>query len=72
MSFVVAAPEALVAAATDMSSVGAALSAANTAAAVSTTGLLTAGADEVSTEIAAVFSAHAQLSGAECAGGGVA
>lgn len=53
MSYVIAAPEALVAAATDLATLGSTIGAANAAAAGSTTALLTAGADEVSAEIAA-------------------
>ncbi|SON59128.1 Triacylglycerol lipase [Mycobacterium simulans] len=60
MSYVIAAPEMLAAAATDLASIGSAISAANTAAAGSTTSVLTAGADEVSTAVAALFGAHAQ------------
>lgn len=53
MSYVIAAPEALVAAATDLATLGSTIGAANAAAAGSTTALLTAGADEVSAAIAA-------------------
>ncbi|OQZ89587.1 PE family protein, partial [Mycobacterium alsense] len=59
MSYVMAAPEALTAAATDLAGVGAALTAANRAAATQTTGLLAAAGDEVSAGIAAVFSGYA-------------
>ncbi|TXB91439.1 PE family protein, partial [Mycobacterium tuberculosis] len=52
MSYVIAAPEALVAAATDLATLGSTIGAANAAAAGSTTALLTAGADEVSAAIA--------------------
>ncbi|OPE46979.1 hypothetical protein BV508_23775, partial [Mycobacterium intermedium] len=48
------------AATTDLAHIGAALTQANSAAAPSTTGLLAAGADEVSTAIAALFGSHAQ------------
>ena len=60
MSFVIAAPEVLVAAASDLAGIGTTLSAANAAAASSTTRLLAAGADEVSAAIASLFSSHAQ------------
>ncbi|SON60907.1 PE-PGRS family protein PE_PGRS26 [Mycobacterium simulans] len=60
MSFVFAAPEALVAAATSAVSIGSEISAANAAAAAPTISVLAAGADEVSAGIAALFRAHAQ------------
>src|SRR5260370_2005657 len=60
MSFVIAAPEALVVAATDLTNIGSTISGANAAAAASTETVLAAGADEVSTAIAALFGAHAQ------------
>ncbi|SOJ56713.1 putative PE-PGRS family protein PE_PGRS24 [Mycobacterium simulans] len=60
MSFVTAAPEALVAAASDLASVGSALTEANAAALAPTTGLLAAGADEVSAAIASLFGSHGQ------------
>ena len=60
MSFILAAPEALVATASDVAGIGSTLSAANAAAAAPTTGVLAAAADEVSTQIAALFSQHAQ------------
>lgn len=71
MSYVIAAPEALVAAATDLATLGSTIGAANAAAAGSTTALLTAGADEVSAAIAAIRNARPDLSGTQCAGGGV-
>ena len=55
-----AAPEALVAAASDMAGIGSTLSTANASASLPTTGLLPAAADEVSTQIATLFSAHGQ------------
>src|SRR4051794_23788170 len=61
MSFVIAVPEMLAAAASDLASIGSTVSAANAAAASSTTGLLAAGADEVSAAIAALFSGHGQM-----------
>ncbi|WP_444850736.1 cellulose binding domain-containing protein [Mycobacterium persicum] len=60
MSYVTAVPEALAAAARDITGIGSTLSAANSAAAVPTTGLLAAGADEVSAAIAGLFSSHAR------------
>src|ERR1700730_6318017 len=60
MSFVFVAPEAVVAAAGDLSGIGSAISAANSAAAASATGVLAAGADQVSAAIATVFGSHAQ------------
>ncbi|TKR49725.1 PE family protein, partial [Mycobacterium tuberculosis] len=60
MSFVIAAPEVIAAAATDLASLGSSISAANAAAAANTTALIAAGADEVSTAIAALFGAHGQ------------
>ncbi|MCV7122656.1 PE family protein, partial [Mycobacterium lacus] len=58
MSFVIAAPDRLVAAASDLAGIGSALGVANATAAAHTTELLAAGADEVSAAIAALFSAH--------------
>ncbi|WP_068187712.1 PE-PPE domain-containing protein [Mycobacterium sp. UM_CSW] len=58
MSYVLATPEWLSAAAEDLAGIGSAVDAANTAAANSTTSLLAAGADEVSTSIAGLFGAH--------------
>ncbi|WP_415624020.1 PE family protein, partial [Mycobacterium intermedium] len=60
MSFMIAAPEALIAAATDLAAIGSTVNAATTAAAAPTTGLLAAGADEVSAAVAALFGAHGQ------------
>ncbi|EUA09238.1 PE family protein [Mycobacterium kansasii 732] len=60
MSFVIAAPEALAAAASDLSGIGGAINAANAAAAGQTLGILAAGADEVSAAVAALFGAYAQ------------
>jgi hypothetical protein len=59
MSFVVAAPEALVTAASGLAGIGSAISTANAAAAAPTTGALAAAADEVSAQVAALFSEHA-------------
>ncbi|POX82210.1 PE family protein [Mycobacterium kansasii] len=59
MSFVVAVPEFLAVAASDLADIASAVVAANTAAAAPTAGVLAAGADEVSAAIAAVFAEHA-------------
>ncbi len=59
MSFVIAGPEELSAAASDLAGIGSAISAANAAAAVPTTNVLVAGADEVSAATAAVFGKQA-------------
>jgi hypothetical protein len=58
VSYVVATPEFLATAAEDLAAMGSAVSAANAAAANSTTSLRAAGIDEVSTRIAALFGAH--------------
>jgi hypothetical protein len=60
MSFLVATPDLVTAAASDLADIGSAIGAANAAAVVPTTGMLAAAADEVSVQIAAVFGAHAQ------------
>jgi hypothetical protein len=60
MSFVIAAPEFVTAAATDLANIGSKLSAADAAAATQTTGVLASAEDEVSAAIGAVFSAHGQ------------
>lgn len=60
MSWVIAAPEYVAAAANDLAGIAATLSSANSAAAVPTASVLAAGADEVSAGIAAMFGAHAQ------------
>jgi triacylglycerol lipase len=60
MSYVIAGPELMTAAATDLAGIGSDLSAAHTAAASRTTAVLAAAEDEVSAAIAAVFSAHGQ------------
>ena len=59
MSSLIAAPELITTAATDLANVGSTLNAAHAAAATQTTGVLAAAEDEVSA-IAAVFSAHGQ------------
>jgi hypothetical protein len=58
--WVIAAPEYVAAAAADLSNIGSSLSSANMAALMPTSGVLAAGADEVSAMIAALFSSHAQ------------
>jgi triacylglycerol lipase len=60
MANLAVAPEFLASAATDLSNIGSTLSAAKSAAAAPTTGILAAAEDEVSAAIAAVFSAHGQ------------
>ena len=60
MSYLVAVPEMLASAATDVEDIGSSLSAATAAAAAPTTVVAAAGADEVSSAIAALFSSHAQ------------
>ena len=60
MSFVIAAPEMMTAAATDLATIGSTLDAAHRAAAAATVGIAPAAADEVSAGIAGVFSQHAQ------------
>src|SRR5947209_8182411 len=60
MSFVIAMPELVATAATDLAGIGSSISAASAAAAAPTTVVLAAGADDVSAGIAAVFGAHAQ------------
>jgi hypothetical protein len=60
MSSLVAAPQLLADAASDLAGLGSTIKTANAAAAAPTTGLLPAAADEISTEIASLFSAHGQ------------
>ncbi len=60
MSFVIAAPEMVTDAATNLVKIGSTISAANAAAATPTSGLLAAGADEVSVAVATMFGAHAK------------
>ncbi|WP_415624043.1 PE family protein, partial [Mycobacterium intermedium] len=60
MSYVIAAPDLLSAAAADVASIGRSLSAANSAAASSTSAVAVAAGDEVSAAIAALFSSHGQ------------
>jgi hypothetical protein len=58
MSFGMAAPQALVTAASDLTDVGSTVTTASNAAAARTTNVLAGAADEVSTQIAALFSEH--------------
>ncbi|WP_139828643.1 PE family protein, partial [Mycobacterium riyadhense] len=60
MSFLIAAPELLAAAAVDLASINRALTAANAAAAAPTAGLLAAAEDEVSIAVAALFGSNAR------------
>ena len=60
MSYVIAAPEMLAAAAADVAGIGSSLSAANSAAAAPTTSVVAAAEDEVSAAIASLFSCHGQ------------
>jgi PE family len=61
MSFVTTQPAVLASAAAELQTIGSAMAAGNTAAAVPTTGVVPAAADEVSALTAAQFAAHAQL-----------
>ncbi|MBS4729191.1 PE family protein [Mycobacterium sp. SM1] len=61
MSYVTIQPEMLAAAAGNLQGIGATMSAANSAAAAPTTGVIPAAADEVSALTAAQFAAHAQM-----------
>ena len=58
MSYVIAAPDMLASAATDLAGIGSSLSEANAAATASTTRVIAAAADEVSAAIASLFSSH--------------
>ncbi|MDP7729637.1 MULTISPECIES: PE domain-containing protein [Mycobacterium] len=60
MSYVVAFPELMSAAATDVSSIGSAVATANRGVAGATSAVLAAAEDEVSAAIAALFSAHGE------------
>jgi PE family len=60
MSYVIAAPEMMTSAATDLATIGSNVSAAHMAVAAPTVALVPAAADEVSTGIAHLFSRHAQ------------
>jgi predicted RecA/RadA family phage recombinase len=59
MAYVIAAPEMMTAAATDLATIGSNVSAAHTVAAARTTSVIPAAADEVSAGIAQLFSQHA-------------
>ncbi len=58
MSYVVAVPEFVASAASDLAGIGSAVSAAHAAAAAPTTGVVAAASDEVSAAIASLFSGH--------------
>ncbi len=60
MSYVIAIPEVVTAAAADLAGIGSTIEGANAAAAGPTTNLLAAAEDEVSTAIAALFGTHAR------------
>ena len=60
MSFVIAAPEMVTSAASDLVDIGSKISEAHAAAATSTTALIPAAGDEVSAAIAWLFSSRAQ------------
>jgi len=60
MSYVVAVPEFVSSAASNLSNIGSGLNAANAAAAVPTTAVVAAAEDEVSAAIASLFSGHGQ------------
>ncbi|WP_205875379.1 PE family protein [Mycobacterium camsae] len=60
MSFLFTQPQLLASAATDLAGIGSTLSAANAAAALPTTSVMAAGADDVSAAMATIFGAHAQ------------
>jgi PE family len=61
MSFVTTQPEALTAAAANLTGIGTTMSAQNAAAAAPTTGVVPAAADDVSALTAAQFAVHAQM-----------
>jgi hypothetical protein len=61
MSYVTTQPEALAAAAGNLAGIGSVMTSASAAAAVPTTGIIPAAADEVSALTAAQFAAHAQM-----------
>jgi hypothetical protein len=60
MSFVIAAPELMTAAAEDLGNIGSTLIEEHTAAAASTVGVAPAAADEVSAGVALLFSRYAE------------
>ncbi|PJE25299.1 MAG: hypothetical protein CK431_01560 [Mycobacterium sp.] len=59
MSYLIATPEALAAAVTDIAGIGSTLNAANAAAVGPTTKILAAGTDEISAAVASLFGGHA-------------
>jgi hypothetical protein len=61
MSFVTAVPEMVVSAAADIGAIGSVINTANATASASTTRLVAMAGDEVSTEIEALFRAHADI-----------
>ena len=61
MSYVIAMPDMLAAAAADVAGIGSSLSEANGAAAASTTRVVAAGGDEVSAATASLFSSHGKV-----------
>lgn len=71
MSFVLAAPQMMAATATDLAGIGSAVTAAAHTASTSTTQLLSAASDEVSTQIAALFSPRPAIPGAQRTSGSV-
>ncbi|WP_141564002.1 PE family protein, partial [Mycobacterium kansasii] len=60
MSYLIVAPESILATASSLSSIGSTITSANAAAAPATLEVLAAGADEVSAAIAVLFSEHAR------------
>jgi hypothetical protein len=60
MSYVIAAPEMMTSAATDLATIGSTLNAANAAATALTTGIVAAAEDEVSAAIASFFGSYAE------------
>jgi len=60
MSYVFASPEWVAAAASDLASIGSTINSASAAAAMPTSAVMAAGADDVSVLIASLFGAHAQ------------
>ena len=60
MSFVIAAPEFVASAASDLAGIGSMIGEANAAAVAPTTAVVAAAGDEVSAAIASLFSSHAQ------------
>lgn len=60
MSFIIAAPQELAVVASNVADMGASIHSATTAASAHTNSLAAAAADEISTQIAAAFSAHGQ------------